>query len=123
MYIYRLETAEGNGPFFKDQEIVSYLIQHNDPTEQHMLDSIKHTRKQFDQLTDYVYAWKSKKLANAFVKAKYRNVISLLGWRVNRYKVSKHSVIRFHDGQVLFRKEHAELLGAVLWENKLSYWH
>lgn len=108
MYVYRLEDTAGNGPFYGKQNIATYLHRHNDPTEDHMLASIKHTRRQFDRyLNDYVFGWSTKKQALAFVRKNRRNVVHMLGWRINRYSVYKHSVVRFHDGQVMFRRERA----------------
>lgn len=114
MYVYRLEDPEGNGPFAKEQAICTYLSQHNDPTEKHMLDSIRHTRKQFDAESHrYIFGWSSQKKARAFVKAGKRNVVAMLGWRINCYRVYKHSTMRFHDGQVMFRRERAELVKTI----------
>lgn len=110
MYVYRLEDSEGNGPFHKAQQIAAYLHRHNDPTEDHMLASIQHTRKQFDRyLKSYIFGWATQKKACAFVRKNKRNVVHALGWRINRYRVYKHSVVRFHDGQVMFLRDRAVL--------------
>jgi hypothetical protein len=108
MYVYRLEDPDGNGPFHDKQPIATYLHMHNDPTEDHMLASIKHTRRQFDRyLKGYVFGWATQKQAQSFVRSHKRNVVHALGWRINRYRVYKHSTVRFHDGQVMFLKERA----------------
>ena len=104
MYVYRLEDSDGNGPYHASSTIEAYLHRHNDPTEQHMLDSIKHTRKQFDGLSEYIYSWGTKKKALKFIRSYWRDEVTKLGWRIKRFKVNKHSTIRFHDGQVLFKR-------------------
>lgn len=108
MYVYRLEDPNGNGPFHKHQPIALYLHMHNDPTEDHMLSSIKHTRREFDKyLKGYVFGWSTQKKAQEFVRSNKRNVVYALGWRIRRYRVYKYSTVRFHDGQVMFLKERA----------------
>lgn len=111
MLVYRLEDADGNGPFFKHQPIATYLHMHNDPTEDHMLASIRHTRQQFDRyLKPYLFCWSTKKKAREFVRSHKRNVVHALGWRINCYRVYRHSTVRFHDGQVMFLRERAVLV-------------
>lgn len=108
MFVYRLEDPAGNGPFFGKQAIALYLHQHNDPTEAHMLASIQHTRRQFDKyLKGYLFAWSTLKEAKLFVRKQRRAQVQALGWRINRYRVYKHSTVRFYDGQVMFLRERA----------------
>lgn len=114
MYVYRLEDKDGNGPFHKAQQIATYLTMHNDPTEPHMLASIRHTRRQFDSyLKEYVYGWRTQKQAQLFVRKNRRQRVYDLGWRINRYRVKSHTALYFHDGQVLFRKDRAVLVSEI----------
>lgn len=116
MLVYRLECDDGSGPFRRrNRKIALCLHTHNDPTEQHMLESVRHTRRQFDQcVRDYVFGWRTQKLAKSFVRKNKRGFVQEQGWKINCYVVSKHSTLRFHDGQVMFRKERA------LFEKSLS---
>lgn len=108
--IYRLETIDGHGPFYGEQECCMWLKQHHDPDSPGMLESIGHTPKQFKQLSEYVYGWRNLKLMRQFVPKRRREKFHAHGFAVGVYEVTRSSALCFFDGQVAFKKTRAHLI-------------
>lgn len=108
MIVYRLEDDEGHGPFWGGQDIVGYLVAHNEPES--MLKSAGLNRKSFNRLCNlgWKFAWSTQEMANKFFSTDVgRTRAAELGFLFRKKSVSKYII--FEDGQVMFKEEDSSM--------------
>ena len=115
MLIYRLENHKGNGPFSASQGMVYELVSHADPDTPRMLDSAGIDKETFDKITGdgAVFGWSTVSQMQEFFRNPSRASLraSEMKMKVSVYQSDIH--FQFVDGQLLFWREHADLIDRV----------
>lgn len=101
--VYRLENADGHGPFHGDQRVVGNLQAHFDPEA--MMKSIGYPKEVLVVLSKagFVFGWRTRKLYRAFFKKGGESVCRANGFTCRVYEPALKFV--FPDGQVIFSRE------------------
>lgn len=115
MLIYRLENHKGNGPFSASQGMAYELVSHADPDTPRMLDSAGIDKETFDKITGggAVFGWSTLSQMQEFFRNPSRASLraSEMKMKVSVYQSDIH--FQFVDGQLLFWREHADLIDRV----------
>lgn len=115
MIIYRLENHKGSGPFSASQGMAYELVSHADPDTPRMLSSAGINKETFDKITGdgAVFGWSTVTQMQEFFRSPFRasSRASEMKMKVSVYQSDIH--FQFVDGQVLFWREHAEMLERI----------
>ena len=100
--VYRLENAQGHGPFSGDQACVNYLESHFDPCD--LVAWIGFPSELLKTLSEahFVFGWRSQKHYRTFFKPNGKRACRELGFTQVTYRPELR--FDFPDGQVLFAK-------------------
>lgn len=117
-FVYRLENAQGHGPYHGNQDCVGYLRPHHDPATMIVKIDLPKEILQALSKAGFVFGWRSKKLYGSFFKRSGQQHCKSLGFECRVYQ----PVFRFDfpDGQVLFSKDDISLSALPLLRDMLN---
>lgn len=104
--VYRLEDADGEGPFAFAQLCSSYLVSHYDPEELWKVMRQRVCKKTFSKNALescyglMIFGWRTRTLYNKFFKPGGQEACAVLGYNLVEYRPTCY--IPLPDGQVMF---------------------
>ena len=104
MKIYRLENYKGLGPFSASQNMVKYLISHNDPET--MLESVGLSAEEFQRVTDFglLFGWSTREFMKNFFRNPEKAIKKASDMKMKISVYEEDNYFLFEDGQVMFLK-------------------